>query len=112
VSEGGLEHTFEGNFPSSVKFPWVEHNRPTPAGARHFTFRPASRAGRRAMSGAGPPRAAFRCSPAVTICAARRVRAGEISAVLNASGEGGSAQGAAVYLVVLRRTTVELRTNS
>jgi hypothetical protein len=30
VSEGGLEHTFEGNFPVRGKSPWVEHNRRCP----------------------------------------------------------------------------------
>jgi len=41
----GLEHTFEGNFPESGKFPWTQHNVLASAGARHFAFRAASRAG-------------------------------------------------------------------
>ena len=35
MSEGGLEHTFEGNFPGSGKFPWVQRSGPTTAPARH-----------------------------------------------------------------------------
>jgi hypothetical protein len=47
-----------------------------PAGASYSAFRPASRVLRR------PPPAAREPSPAVTLCAVRRARAGEISAAM------------------------------
>jgi hypothetical protein len=47
-----LEPENAGNFPNSRKFPWLELSGRCPQ-VRHFAFRPASRAGRRAMSGAG-----------------------------------------------------------
>ena len=31
VSEGGLEHTFEGKFPGTGKFPWRQHSGQTSA---------------------------------------------------------------------------------
>ena len=70
---GELEPGSAGNFPDSGKFPWLERNgrRPQAPCISRFDPLPGARS--------APPEAPGR-SPAVTPCAARRTRAGEISA--------------------------------
>jgi hypothetical protein len=74
-----LEPGNAGNFPESGKFPWTEHNgrRPRVPGISRSVPLPGPGGGR--CPGRAAPGTLGR-SPAVTVCAVRRVRAREISA--------------------------------
>ena len=66
VSERGLEHTFEGNFPRLGKFPWSEHNGRSPQAPEISRSVPLPEAGGGPMTGRGRPDA----TRAVTLCSA------------------------------------------